>query len=157
MQHPTWLVTNKPSITTANTNQIVEIKLKRENERIISLLARLWLGWWWDALFLHLLSPFLSNITTNRVGQVGSSTSDNECVKVNDGKEETPAHSRHPLPPIFLTPTSSRYLKVIVLGRRRRTSLSEDFQEMRMERAVNQWKERAALSRLQVDQLLNQK
>ena len=157
MQHPPWLVANRPSITTATTNQIVEIKLKRENERIISLLARLWLGWWWDALFLHLLSPFLSNITTNRVGQVGSSTSDNECVKVNDGKEETPAHSRHPLPPIFLTPTSSRYLKVIILERRRRMCLSEDFQEMRMERAVNQWKERAALSRLQVDQLLNQK
>ena len=32
--------------------------------------SRLWLGWWWDALFLHLLSPFLSNITSNRVGQV---------------------------------------------------------------------------------------
>ena len=36
-------------------------------------------------------------------------------------------------------------------------SLSEDFQEMRMERAVTQWKERTAMSRLQVEQLLNQK
>ena len=35
-------------------------------------------------------------------------------------------------------------------------SLSEDFQEMRMERVVTQWKERAAMSRLQVEQL-NQK
>jgi len=48
-------------------------------------------------------------------------------------KEETPAHSRHPLPPIFLSPTSSRQLK-----------------EMRMETAVNQWKKRAAMSRLKV-------
>ena len=32
--------------------------------------------------------------------------------KVFPSKEETPAHSRHPLPPIFLSPTSSRQLKV---------------------------------------------
>ena len=37
-------------------------------------------------------------------------------MKVYPSKEETPAHSRHPLPPIFLSPSSSRYLKVIGIG-----------------------------------------
>ena len=47
-------------------------------------------------------------------------------MKVHPSKEETPAHSRHPLPPIFLSPSSSRYLKVVAITYRWRTSLNED-------------------------------
>ena len=146
--YPTRLVgaTNKP---------IPNWKAKREK---ISFLTRLWLGWWWDSLFLHLLSPFLPNITTNRVGQVDYFFQDLswKSVKVQPGKEETPAHSRHPLPPIFLSPTSSRYLKVIiVMGRE--CLFSENFQEIRMETAVSQWKKRAAMSRLEVKLIIRRK
>ena len=45
-------------------------------------------------------------------------------MKVHPSKEETPAHSRHPLPPIFLSPSSSRYLKVVLIGGG--SSLNED-------------------------------
>ena len=122
---------------------------------MITLMTRLWLGWWWDGLFLHFLSP----LTTNRVGQVQKAITFSSLsyyyvspVKVHHSKEETPAHSRHPLPPIFLSPTSSRYLKVINDHRscKERKPLIQDFQERRMETAVNQWKKRTAMSRLQV-------
>ena len=114
----------------------------QEQMNVFANWIRLWLGWWWDALFLHLLSSifYYSGSLNNRGGQVRTVTIVNGnllfsfqtsfqtkiviCIVISDNillskvfpsKEETPAHSRHPLPPIFLSPTSSRQLKVTLV------------------------------------------
>ena len=48
----------------------------QEKINVFANRIRLWLGWWWDALFLHLLSSlfYSSGSLNNRGGQVGTVT-----------------------------------------------------------------------------------